>query len=47
VHTTGIGSRLLAQWGWSEGQGLGRDRQGRAEPLRAERRPKQLGLGFE
>eukprot|EP00879_Flechtneria_rotunda_P009125 GHRR01009554.1.p1 GENE.GHRR01009554.1~~GHRR01009554.1.p1 ORF type:complete len:629 (+),score=317.73 GHRR01009554.1:1408-3294(+) len=47
AHTTGIGSRLMASWGWVEGQGLGRARQGRPEPLQAARRPKQLGLGAE
>jgi hypothetical protein len=47
VHTSGIGSRLLSRWGWSEGEGLGRVRQGRAEPIRAEQRPKNMGLGFQ
>jgi hypothetical protein len=47
VHTSGIGSRLLSRWGWSEGEGLGRVRQGRAEPIRAEQRAKNLGLGFQ
>lgn len=32
---------------WSAGQGLGRQGQGRPEPLRASRRPKQLGLGHD
>ena len=45
AHTSGIGSRLMASWGWVEGQGLGRARQGRPEPLQAQQRPKQLGLG--
>jgi hypothetical protein len=47
-HTTGIGSRLLAKWGFEgEGSGLGRGGQGIAEPLRAARRAKGLGLGAE
>lgn len=45
-HTTGIGSKLLAKWGFAgEGSGLGRAQQGIAEPLRASRRAKGLGLG--
>jgi len=46
VHTTGIGSKLMASMGWSAGSGLGRARQGRAEPLKAAMRPKKQGLGF-
>lgn len=47
-HTTGIGSRLLAKWGFvGEGSGLGRAQQGIAEPVRASRRAKGLGLGAE
>lgn len=45
-HTTGFGSRMLAKWGFEgQGSGLGREGQGRAEPLSASMRPKQLGLG--
>jgi hypothetical protein len=47
-HTTGIGSRLLSKWGFGgSGAGLGRQQQGRAEPLQAVRRAKKLGLGAE
>ncbi|KAL4436842.1 hypothetical protein ABPG75_003981 [Micractinium tetrahymenae] len=47
-HTTGIGSKLLAKWGFAgEGAGLGRAQQGRAEPLQAVRRAKRQGLGAE
>lgn len=47
-HTTGIGSKLLAKWGFAgEGAGLGRGQRGRAEPLQAVRRAKGLGLGAE
>eukprot|EP00198_Chlamydomonas_reinhardtii_P005592 XP_001694928.1 predicted protein [Chlamydomonas reinhardtii] len=41
----GIGSRLMERMGWAPGDGLGRARQGQAEPLRAFIRPKKLGLG--
>ncbi|KAI3425887.1 hypothetical protein D9Q98_007860 [Chlorella vulgaris] len=45
-HTTGIGSKLLSKWGFGgEGGGLGRQQQGRAEPVVAVRRAKKLGLG--
>ncbi|KAG1660030.1 hypothetical protein FOA52_010015 [Chlamydomonas sp. UWO 241] len=44
-HGTGIGSRLMARMGWVEGAGLGRQQQGRAEPVKASQRPKHLGLG--
>lgn len=47
VVRAGIGSRLMRSMGWQEGQGLGRARQGRAEPLAAVQRPKNLGLGAE
>lgn len=47
-HTTGIGSRLLAKWGFGgQGAGLGRDGSGVAEPVVASRRAKGLGLGAE
>jgi hypothetical protein len=46
-YTSGIGSRLMARLGWVEGMGLGRERQGRAEPVQALQRPKGLGLGAE
>ncbi len=37
---------MLAKWGFEgQGAGLGREGQGRAEPIRATMRPKKLGLG--
>lgn len=42
----GFGSRMLAKMGYEgQGSGLGRKQQGRAEPITATMRPKQLGLG--
>jgi hypothetical protein len=46
-HSSGIGSRLMQRMGWSVGEGLGRSRQGRAEPLAAVIRPRNRGLGAE
>ena len=45
-YTTGFGSRMLAKWGFQgQGSGLGREGQGRAEPLVACMHPKHAGLG--
>lgn len=45
-HTRGIGSKLMQQMGYlGAGTGLGREKQGIAEPLKATQRPKKLGLG--
>lgn len=42
-----VGYRLLQAAGWREGTGIGAREQGRLEPLEAEMRPTQAGLGFE
>ena len=36
---------MLAKMGFTEGSGLGKDKQGMAQPLQAIKRPKSLGLG--
>lgn len=41
----GIGARLLAKMGYQSGQGLGRDSQGRVEPVKIEQRGGE-GLGY-
>ena len=46
VACAGFGSRMLAKYGFEgQGAGLGRNSQGRAEPISAVMRPKNLGLG--
>merc|ERR1712130_876601 len=38
---------MLKRMGWSEGKGLGKNEQGRKEPVRAQSRPKNKGLGHQ
>lgn len=45
LHTTGFGSKMMAKMGYVEGEGLGKDGQGRADPIEVVMRPKSLGLG--
>mmetsp|Transcript_5017 Transcript_5017/g.7245 ORF Transcript_5017/g.7245 Transcript_5017/m.7245 type:complete len:248 (+) Transcript_5017:99-842(+) len=40
-----FGRRMLSKMGWSEGDGLGKNRQGTATNLRAIRREENLGIG--
>ena len=46
VHTRGVGSRLMLAMGWQVGQGLGREGQGRVEPVPAWFYPPGRGLGW-
>ncbi|XP_076956995.1 uncharacterized protein LOC143632332 [Bidens hawaiensis] len=46
-HTTGFGSRMMAKMGYVDGNGLGKDGTGIAEPIEVIQRPKSLGLGAE
>ncbi|KAI3814658.1 hypothetical protein L1987_14301 [Smallanthus sonchifolius] len=45
MHTTGFGSRMMAKMGYVDGNGLGKDGTGIAEPIEVIQRPKSLGLG--
>lgn len=47
VSVGGIGAKLLSKMGWSEGTGLGANRDGNVEPLGAPKRPEKLGIGAE
>mmetsp|Transcript_58173 Transcript_58173/g.147559 ORF Transcript_58173/g.147559 Transcript_58173/m.147559 type:complete len:160 (-) Transcript_58173:31-510(-) len=42
-----FGKRILMKYGWEEGQGLGRKRDGRVECIQATRREEKKGLGAE
>ncbi|XP_030068876.1 zinc finger CCCH-type with G patch domain-containing protein isoform X1 [Microcaecilia unicolor] len=44
VHTRGIGSKLLAQMGYQFGKGLGKNAEGRLEPIQAVMLPKGKSL---
>lgn len=45
MHTTGFGSKMMAKMGYIEGEGLGKDGRGIAQPIEVFQRPKSLGLG--
>jgi hypothetical protein len=47
AHTKGFGSKMMAQMGFVPGRGLGPELEGIHEPLSAQQRPKNLGLGAE
>eukprot|EP00931_Biecheleriopsis_adriatica_P066620 TRINITY_DN40936_c0_g1_i1.p2 TRINITY_DN40936_c0_g1~~TRINITY_DN40936_c0_g1_i1.p2 ORF type:complete len:144 (+),score=42.90 TRINITY_DN40936_c0_g1_i1:45-476(+) len=42
-----IGKKILMKYGWQEGQGLGRLKQGRTECIQGTRREDKKGLGSE
>lgn len=44
---SGIGSKMLKAMGWSEGQGLGKAKQGTASIIEVERRSTGVGLGMK
>ncbi|ODM92180.1 RNA-binding protein 5-A [Orchesella cincta] len=46
IKNDNIGNRMLQRMGWQEGQGLGRDNQGRVDIIMAERRAGKFGLGI-
>ena len=47
IRRSNKGFKMLSKMGWSEGGGLGKDRQGRVEPVRAEVRAERVGLGSD
>ncbi|KAL8488496.1 hypothetical protein ACS0TY_024685 [Phlomoides rotata] len=47
MHTTGFGSKMMAKMGYVEGEGLGKDGRGIAQPIEVFQRPKSLGLGAD
>ena len=47
IRSSNKGFKMLSKMGWSEGGGLGKDQQGRVEPVRAEARSERAGLGSD
>uniref|UniRef100_A0ACD5XE43 Uncharacterized protein n=2 Tax=Avena sativa TaxID=4498 RepID=A0ACD5XE43_AVESA len=47
VPVEGFGAALLAGYGWSEGQGVGRNNKGDAKVVQYNRRAGTLGLGYD
>jgi len=45
IPPSNIGNQMLRIMGWTPGTGLGTDRNGIKDPVRAYLRPKGLGLG--
>ncbi|KAH8251348.1 hypothetical protein KR032_008902 [Drosophila birchii] len=45
IGSSNVGNRLMQKMGWSEGQGLGRQNQGRTQIVEAEARTNNVGLG--
>ncbi|KAH8555884.1 hypothetical protein BGW37DRAFT_516786 [Umbelopsis sp. PMI_123] len=45
LPTTNMGYKLLLKMGWSAGEGLGVDRQGRVDPIRIDLKMDALGIG--
>ena len=45
IGESNIGSQMLRGMGWKPGQGLGKDSSGQLLPVKAFKRPRNLGLG--
>ncbi|MCL4138961.1 UNVERIFIED_CONTAM: hypothetical protein GTU68_000872, partial [Idotea baltica] len=45
-HTTGIGSKLMKMMGYEEGKGLGKNLQGIATPVEAQKRKGKGAIGY-
>ena len=44
---SGYGKALLEKWGWREGEGVGKNKQGMSEALKVKKRDGEIGLGAE
>ena len=44
---SGFGKAMMSKMGWSEGEGLGKNKQGMAEAIKVKKRQDQEGLGAE
>jgi len=47
ANASAASRKMLERMGWSEGKGLGKNEQGRTEPVRAQSRQKNKGLGHK
>eukprot|EP00298_Acanthocystis_sp_HF-20_P005492 c15641_g1_i1.p1 GENE.c15641_g1_i1~~c15641_g1_i1.p1 ORF type:complete len:298 (+),score=129.72 c15641_g1_i1:78-971(+) len=47
ISSSNIGFKLLSKMGWKENSGLGKNEQGRVEPIRADGQDSKKGLGKE
>ena len=45
IADSNLGNQMLRGMGWKPGQGLGKDSSGQLLPIKAVKRPRNLGLG--
>ena len=45
--TSAFGEKMLKKMGWTEGEGLGKTKKGKTEPLQIRKRKENLGLGAD
>ena len=45
IASSNKGFKMLKKMGWKDGDGLGKEKKGRVEPVKVEERPERQGLG--